>query len=394
MNRPCVLHLAIEYNDPHRPRTTNAVERLVAEAVGVDNVVFSMRRRSLPWQRYAIDCITVHESALVALGFWGLPGGLFLALSMWMAAGSIARKLESMGLKPDLVHAHKLTFEGLAAYFIARRYGIPLMVSLRGEVETKVFRWKPSYRPLLRAVCRRAIRIFHVSAWFVAEFHRSVAVQPAKEQLLPNFVSNVAVEIVPRPAQPRFLTVLNFDIYKKKGLHWLLTAFARFAENNADVGLDIVGTGRADSIAAVEMLIHQNSLEGRVKLLGPVANVELLRMMPDYMGLLLPSVNETFGMVYVEALFAGIPILYTAGTGIDGYLDGLDVGCVVRRGDVAAMSLAIERLAREAGPFRARIAAAALELYARFNKVDIIRRYLADIRTAVEAPLRPVEQSY
>jgi len=31
-------------------------------------------------------------------------------------------------------------------------------------------------------------------------------------------------------------------------------------------------------------------------------------------------------MVYIEALFAGVPILYSKGTGIDGFLDGLEVG--------------------------------------------------------------------
>ena len=36
---------------------------------------------------------------------------------------------------------------------------------------------------------------------------------------------------------------------------------------------------------------------------------------------LTPNHNETFGMVYLEALLCGIPILYSNGTGIDGFVD-------------------------------------------------------------------------
>ncbi len=55
--------------------------------------------------------------------------------------------------------------------------------------------------------------------------------------------------------------------------------------------------------------------------MGTFCNSELLQMLPRYVGLALPSHNETFGMVYVEALLCGIPILYSRGIGIDGFVD-------------------------------------------------------------------------
>jgi len=41
---------------------------------------------------------------------------------------------------------------------------------------------------------------------------------------------------------------------------------------------------------------------------------------------LLPAVNETFGMAYIEALSVGCPILYVENTGVDGYFDDIRVG--------------------------------------------------------------------
>ena len=49
---------------------------------------------------------------------------------------------------------------------IARQYGIAHLVSVRGEVESKVLRFKPTYRPLVRDIVVRAARVYYVSAWF------------------------------------------------------------------------------------------------------------------------------------------------------------------------------------------------------------------------------------
>jgi glycosyltransferase involved in cell wall biosynthesis len=37
--------------------------------------------------------------------------------------------------------------------------------------------------------------------------------------------------------------------------------------------------------------------------------------------------RETFGMVHVEAVLAGVPILWSKGRGIDGLFDGFHIGC-------------------------------------------------------------------
>jgi glycosyltransferase involved in cell wall biosynthesis len=112
-------------------------------------------------------------------------------------------------------------------------------------------------------------------------------------------------------------------------------------------------------------------------------NAELLAALPRYRALLLPSLNETFGMVYVEALFAGLPILFTRGTGIDGYLDGLDVGHAVPPRDVDAIAAATLDLWRRSDTLRANIASAAPQLFATFDPATNLARYRADVRAAV-----------
>ena len=132
-------------------------------------------------------------------------------------------------------------------------------------------------------------------------------------------------------------------------------------------------------------LITAAGLEGRVRLRGRLANADFLAELPTALALALPSRNETFGMVYTEALFAGVPILYSRGTGIDGHLDGLDVGIAVPPGDITAIADGLVVLARDNPRFRAAVAGAAPELYRRFNQASQVGAYMADIASGLLA---------
>jgi glycosyltransferase involved in cell wall biosynthesis len=289
--------------------------------------------------------------------------------------------LEREGLRPSVIHAHKFAFEGTAGLHLARRLGddVALFVSVRGEAESKVLRYKPHYLPQLQQIADRAERIYYVSAWFRPILDSRLSIDPEKEVLLPNIVGNARADIPARDPDPRFVCVLNLRIRRRKGLDHLLQAFRTFHARHPGIGLDVIGDGDAEGIAAVEAQIARLGLEGRVRLLGKMDNAALTEVLPDYLALLLPSFNETFGMVYVEALFAGIPILYGRNTGIDGYLDGIDAGVAATPGDVAEIEAGIERLFADNGAYRAAIGRNAATLHARFDAEAVLGRYRDDL---------------
>lgn len=376
------MHLAVDFNTPQRKPTTRAIEWFIDELTAFDNVVIAFERSSRPGPKTPFK-EAARSGPVYHFPFFGLPYGLGLNGAMRRAAQRTIALLERDGIRPDLVHAHKLTFEGLAGWYVARHFGVPLFVSLRGEVETKVFRIKPGLRGFLRRVSRDAAKLYFVSAWFRDEFHHYVPPQPLKETLLPNIVRNISPAIHPQPSHDAFVTILNLDTWRRKGLRWLLDGVALAAKQDPAVRLDIVGGGTSKSITHVVAMIADRGLEKHVTLVGAVPNADLLPRLPLYRGLLLPSLNETFGMVYVEALFAGIPILLTAGTAVDGYLDGLDVACAVPPKDVGAIGRAILQMSTRNAELRANIAAAAPELFARFDPAALVSAYETDVRTAI-----------
>ena len=380
---PLILHLAIDVNTPQRPLTTHAIERFV-EALDEDftNVVIAYQRRASPLLNGPEEC-SHPGHRLFHFPFVGLKFGIGLLPAMHRAARRTIALLEREGIRPDLVHAHKLTFEGIAGWYVARHFGVPLFVSLRGEVETKIFRRKPGLRRLLRRISADAARLYFVSAWFRDEFHRHVPAAPAKERLLPNIVRNIAPAITARPPGDAFVSVLNLDTWRRKGLRWLLDGLALAVRREPAIRLDIIGGGSPAAVARVEAMIAARGLDKVVTLVGPLANDAVIARLPGYRALLLPSLNETFGMVYVEALFAGVPVLFTAGTAIDGYLDGLDVAVAVRPRDVTGIADAVVTLFARSSAMRAAIVDAAPQLFRTFDADTMIAAYRADVQAVL-----------
>ncbi len=383
--RPLILHLSSEYLDPLRPPPiTDAVKRVVDRMTDFPQVVVSLKRINDPRRAFWRDLGMVDGRRLIVYHYFAPPLGVGMLFFQSLVARRILRFLAVEDYAPAVVHAHRFTFEGVAAWMIARRLEAAAFYSVRGEVEAKIFRRMPLYRPLFRRMAHDAARIYHVSAWFRQRFEAYTGVDPAKTRLLPNIVFNTR-PIIPetRPA-PRIVTAMSLLALDKKGLPDLLRAFAEAGSALDGVNLEIIGDGPETAIARAQALIEKNGLAGRAVLKGRMENAALLDYFSSALAMAMPSHNETFGMVYPEALFAGTPILYSAGTGIDGYLDGLDVGVGVTPGNVDSIRDGLVTLVRENARYRAAIRENAGELFSRFNPDIVLGRYRADIEAAVK----------
>lgn len=323
-SRPSILHITADYPDLNKPVNTLAVKNFIEENPDADHFIVSLNRTALPWRVRITDGGGQGDPRVVAIRYLGLPLGLQLATSMYLVARTVHALVKQRGVQFDVIHAHKLTFEGLVAYWLSRRSGKPFVCSLRGEVEEKVLRFKPHYMPLYRRVVARCKRLHYVSAWFRPEMKHRFSVDAAKERLLPNFVHTE--HIVPRQQfrSNTFVSVMSFSVYKRKGLDQLLLAFKSVVERVPGASLDLIGRGTPEQLDHIRALIEDARLSASVQLVGALPNQKVLERLGSYAGFLLPSRNETFGMSYVEALLSGVPILYSNGTGVDGYVDGIE----------------------------------------------------------------------
>ena len=375
-----ILHLSGDYPDPMRKPTTQAIKQTIAHLKHFDHMVISMDRRSNPFKCYWVDCGKIENAHVFAYGQWGLKFGLGLFLSFFLTATYIYRKMNEQGYKPDMIHAHRMTFDGIAAYFLSKWWGVPYVLSVRAEVESKVFRFKPHYRWLMRRIAKNSGAIYYVSAFYRSAVERFTGVDKKKGHPFPNIVTNVKPKIEPQKATRGFVSIFNFAIYRKKGLLGLLPALEKAANRYPDMTLDLVGQGSPRDIKKVKKIIEEHGLSDKVTVVGKLNHAELIERLPTYRAMVLPSHNETFGMVYTEALFGGVPILYSKQSGIDGYLDGLNSGIGVDPNNGLEISKALQTLWHNHASFRHAIKTQSAEIHQRFDPQFHITFYEAIAR--------------
>jgi len=136
-------------------------------------------------------------------------------------------------------------------------------------------------------------------------------------------------------------------LHPKKGLDRLIPAWKELADTMPAVRLVLAGTGDADYVAAIDRLIADNALTGKVVRVGQLQGRAKWEALVDADVFVLPSHQEGFSMAITEALGAGCACVITEECNFD---DVRTHGCgvVVPNGDMQAfVKAAMELLANE-----------------------------------------------
>lgn len=208
------------------------------------------------------------------------------------------------------------------------------------------------------------------------------------------------VELTNRPAVPGHGVRLLFAgrLVPDKGPHIAIQALARLTESNGThrFSLDIVGEGTAAYVQKLQSMVATLGLKHRVRFVGKLDSVDLLRRYAQYDALLFPSQwVEPFGVTIVEAMARGLPVIAsTCGAAPEIIADGKN-GLLIPPGDAGRLADAVSRLIGDPA-FALSIRQAALDLvrrkYTRERVVDQIEDCLqaasALARNPRELPLQ------
>lgn len=127
---------------------------------------------------------------------------------------------------------------------------------------------------------------------------------------------------------------------RQKGIVTTLEAFA--AVDAPDLSLVIAGSG--GDLGFLQRVAARLGVADRVVFTGAVGDGELLALYRGATAFVLPSAQEGFGIVFLEAMYFGIPVIAAAEKGaLDVVEDGV-TGLLVPFGDVAALAAAMARL--------------------------------------------------
>ncbi|HOG16688.1 MAG TPA: glycosyltransferase family 4 protein [Syntrophales bacterium] len=153
------------------------------------------------------------------------------------------------------------------------------------------------------------------------------------------------------------------NVIPRKGLHTLVSTLGRL--RGEDWHLTVAGSLSADIpyAAQVRGLAAGAGIEDRVAWTGPVSDGRLADLLGTSHCLAVPSFYEGFGIVYLEAMAYGLPVIgSTAGAVPEVVADGVE-GFLVAPGDEAALADRIGRFLRDR-ELLARMGLAARKRYA------------------------------
>lgn len=228
----------------------------------------------------------------------------------------------------DYVHAHTLFSDGVLALKIKQRYGIPYTVAVRSTDVVVYMRYMVNVWWLGRQVLSEADYVVFISPAHLKQAPTWVAAP--KHQLDQKSIN------IPNGIDRRWLDRANCSIHEKlMGVPWKLICVGSFQKRKniprlmkavlslnsrgVSVTLDIVGSSGCDTDNIFKIAKAHPEI---FTLHGEIRNQDKLRALFLKMNIfVLPSTMETFGLVYVEALTQGLPILYSEGVGVDGYFD-------------------------------------------------------------------------
>jgi glycosyltransferase involved in cell wall biosynthesis len=262
----------------------------------------------------------------------------------------------------DLVHVHALfSYPSVRAACWAERRGVPCIVRPLGVLN----RWgmerrrpwlkRLSFRLIERRLLTRASRIHYTSDDERREAMR-LGVPGDRAVVLP-----MGIDLTPftTPSGSRWLreraphladrTIVLFlsRLDPKKGLDLLLRAFARVGTGAPRMALLIAGAGEPRFEAAMRREAAELGIERDVFWVGFLHGEDKVAALGAADIFVLPSHSENFGIVVVEAMAAGVPVVISDRVGIHREVEAAGAGVVVRC-EVAVIADAIRQLGDDA----------------------------------------------
>lgn len=165
-------------------------------------------------------------------------------------------------------------------------------------------------------------------------------VAPEKLRLLPYGVNLSRFEPVASPAQDQFNILYVGAMSLQKGVQYLVQAYQKLQHTKKS--LTFVGT---PSEALINILKQRGFWLDDIKVLGHMPQTELKHVMSSSHVMMLPSIQDGFGMVMAQAMACGCPIIASLHTGAEDLYTDDKEGYIVPIRDVDALAQRLQILA-------------------------------------------------
>ncbi len=315
----------------------------------VESILFSNGRDDGQAEaEFNFPCFTTHPRSVQT--FYDLSDGQMNAyVDLWRQ--HVARAIATF--RPDIVHGHHVW----VAPYVTTDFGLPTVITVHGT-DLMGFRDGPRYRSMAFAAADRAQALIAISRQVAAESIATYGVTEDKVRLIWNGFDAQIFKVMPGLTRAEVLSEFDLvagagDGWKRDVHHPLVSFVGKFTDfkgidvllhaaaiyEQAVPGIRTLLVGHGQLFDEMKMLSHELGLQ-HVYFLGhqPQRKVAEIYNVADVS--VVPSRVEPFGLVAVEALACGTPVVATDKGGLPDFINDR-VGALVPVEDHAALAKTI-----------------------------------------------------
>ncbi|WP_455791350.1 glycosyltransferase [Clostridium butyricum] len=246
--------------------------------------------------------------------------------------------------KIDIIHAHSALWGGISAQYISNKYNIPLVLTEHSSL--KYARYvKESYKKYIYKAYDKADALIAVGNGLKNEM-KNYTNNDIKE--IHNMVDlkkfNIDIKSSEKNNSEDTFNMFSCAFLEEgKGMENLIEAFY-LAFKSKDAILRIGGDGSLRE--KLEGMIKELGMENQIFLLGALSREDVAKEMKNCKCFALASEHETFGVVYIEALACGKPVIGTYNGGADDIIKDYN-GIIIEKKDVEKLKDALVKMKNE-----------------------------------------------
>lgn len=341
-----ILHISNDYSG------SSVYKNLIMELdqLGISQTIYNPIREASRLGENEIELKTTDSRIIYSHILNKTTDRIFYLKKLKKIARDIEKNVDLSKIK--LIHAHTWYSDGGVANLLSRKYDIPYIVSIRNTDLNLFQKWLIHLRPFGKEIIRKSRHVILISASYRDRILKQNSLQSVKKlvesklAIIPNGVDPFWIEnaVQNRKVKAgRPFRVLFVGKFTKNKNAYALQEAVKLIDKNQDflIQLQLVGEGGKDM---PRVLRNVKKFPNLFKYHGRIHDKDILRRIFQSCDVFaMPSFHETFGLVYIEAMLQGLPIMYRQGEGIDGFYSG-KIGEVVTKANVGDIQNSLKAL--------------------------------------------------
>lgn len=188
------------------------------------------------------------------------------------------------------------------------------------------------------------------------------------------YFENINIELVTQGIKSGYLYVGR--LIKRKNVDISIKALKE-VYGNQNFTFNIIGIG--DEKSNLECIIEKDNLNKNIKLLGYLPREEVIKLMDESEVFIMISDNETFGLVYLEAMSRGCIVIASKDSGVDGIIkDGYN-GFLCEQGNKEELKKVLKKIRRLSAEDKKIISQNAIKTAFNFRDSCVAELYLENV---------------